>query len=477
MSAASRELHIKKAVDELRQRPGIPETERLQFRGNFQTFEVIELPLNVPILNARSFRIAPLLADHPKRDVVEQDHESAEAQEIIADLVRRSHRQVDGLRTSLQTQGQAQPGVITRSGKLINGNSRCVLLRDLVAQGKIPVSTTIRVAVLPGDTDNREELDLESVLQQQKEFKDEYNLVARLMMIQSLFDNGMTDEAITASLRADKAADIKRLREVLVLMNRVRALPEETLPLSAFVTVEDQQQNWLDLLKDVREIENLYGREAADEHIRGWLIAYFGGHSAVHWLRKAKGDWVTRDLLPHLAEAGHNGDLITQTLTAESEAPAETALPETPTGVDLLDVDGDKSTPQASSQTQSLLDLVVNAVKEPEREFPMPDGTKLTGHEIRVAIHTSATEGLNAAAQRKKDANRLLRPGNNADSAATSLKSLVEALEDVADDLEFAPKVDELRTTLDLIQSRLDEAVAIVNDIKAPTEDPEESGE
>lgn len=477
MTAASRELHIKKAIEEVRSRPGVPETARLQFRGTFQTFEVIELPLNVPILNARSFRIAPLLADHPKRTLVEQDHESAEAQEVVAGLVRLSHRQVEGLRASLQSQGQAQPGVITRSGKLINGNSRCVLLRDLVAQGKIPASTTIRVAVLPGDTDNREELDLESVLQQQKEFKDEYNLVARLMMIQSLFDNGMTDEAIAASLRADKAADIKRLREVLVLMNRARALPQGNLTLSTFVTVEDQQQNWLDLLKDVREIESLHGREAADEHIRGWLIAYFGGHSAVHWLRKAKGDWVKRDLLPNLAEAGHNGDLITQTLVIESDTLGSSTADEVPSGVDLLDVDGDESTPVTSSQTQSLLDLVVSASQEPEREFPMPDGSTLTGREIRVVIHTSATEGLNAAAQRKKDTNRLLRPGNSADSASTSLKSLVEALEEVADDPEFVPKVDDLRATLELVQSRLDEAVGIVNDIKTPAADSEESSE
>ncbi|WP_188674693.1 hypothetical protein [Subtercola lobariae] len=477
MSSTSRELHIKKAIDELRQRPDIPETERLQFRGHFQTFEVIELPLDVPILNARSFRIAPLLADHPDRGVVETDPESPKAQAIVTDLVRKSHRHIDGLRGSLESQGQAQPGVITRSGKLINGNSRCVLLRGLVAEGKIPASTTIRVAVLPGDTDNKEELDLESVLQQQKEFKDEYNLVARLMMIQSLYDNGMTDESIAASLRVDKAADIKRLREVLVLMNRSRSLTADPLPLSIFVTVEDQQQNWIDLLKEVRDIENLYGREPADEHIRGWLIAYFSGHSAVHQLRKAKGDWITRDLVPHLAEAGRDGDSITQTLSAE-ETSTETAAPAAaPAGLDLLDVDSSESTPASSSVTQRVLDLVVKASQDPEREFAMADGTSLTGQEIKRVMHGSVAEGLNNAAQRKKDANRLVRPQSSADSAASSLKSLVEALEDVADDPEFSPRIDDLKTTLDLVQSRLEEVLSIVADIKVPITNDEENGE
>jgi hypothetical protein len=475
VSSASRELHIKKAIEELRQRPDIPETERLQFRGHFQTFEVIELPLDVPVLNARSFRIAPLLADHPKKTVVEQDPESAEAQTIVAELVRKSHRHIDGLRGSLEAQGQAQPGVITRSGKLINGNSRCVLLRGLVAEGKIPASTTIRVAVLPGDTDNKEELDLESVLQQQKEFKDEYNLVARLMMIQSLYDNGMTDEAITKSLRVDKAAEIKRLREVLVLMHRARSLTADPLPLSTFVTVEDQQQNWIDLLKEVRDVENLYGREAADDHIRGWLIAYFSGHSAVHQLRKAKGDWITRDLVPHLAEAGRDGDLITQTLSVELDTEESSGSTEVPVGVDLLDVDGGESAPSPSSVTQRVLNLVVQAAQDPEREFEMHDGTSLTGQEIKRVLHGSVAEGLNDAAQRKKDANRLVRPQSSAESAAGNLRSLIDALEDVADDAEFAPKIDDLKSTLDLIQSRLEEVLSIVEDLRSPADGDEEN--
>ena len=466
MSAASRELHIKKAIEDVRQRPGIPDTARLPFRGHFEILEVIELPLDVPILNARSFRIAPLLADHPGRSIVEQDPESPEAQEIVADLVRKSHRHLVGLKVSLEAEGQGEPGAITRSGKLINGNSRFVLLRDLVAEGLIPASTTIRVAVLPGNTNNREELDLESVLQQQKDFKDEYNLVSRVMMLQTLSDNNMTDQAIATSQR-DKAANITRLREVLVLMNRARALPATTLPLSVFVTTEDQQQNWIDLLKEVRELESLHGRDAADEHIRGWLIAYFSGHSAVHQLRKAKGDWVKRDLVPHLSESGRDGDLLNRALSSMPES--EPQLVVVPDGVDLLEVDSDEASLQASSITQRVLDLAVQASQDPEGEFPMPDGGSLTGVEIRRALHGSVAEGLNDAAQRKKDANRLVRPQSNAEAAAASLKSLVDALEEVIDDTEFDPKRDDLRSTLDLIQTRLDDAVSILSDA-APAE-------
>ncbi|MFT4213368.1 MAG: hypothetical protein QM622_01125 [Microbacterium sp.] len=463
MTSATRELHIKKALEELRQRPGVPDTARIPFRGKSQVFEVIELPLEVPILNPRSFRIAPLLNDHAKQSVVEGDPESAEAQEVVADLVRRSHRHAEGLKGSLRVDGQDQPGVITRSGKLINGNSRCVMLRDLVREGAIPASTTLRVAVLPGDVDNREELDLESILQQQKDFKDEYNLVSRLMMLQTLSDNGMSDQAIAASQREKYAATITRLREVLVLMNRARALPQPTLPLSTFVRDEDQKENWLGLLKEVREIESIHGRARADEHIRGWLIAYFSGHEAVHQLRKAKGDWVTRDLLPHLAEAGRDGELLSKTINA---TPAPTTQPtdgtSVPDGVDLLDVGEAPTIPVSDSVAQRVLDIVVQASQDPDREFEVADGVTLSGQEVRRVLHGSVAEGLNDAAQRKKDTNRLVRPQTSAETAAGALKSLIEALDDVLDDAEFSPRLDDLRSTLDLVQSRLDEANSLI---------------
>jgi hypothetical protein len=319
VTGPARELHITKALEEQKQRPGGGEFTNLFFRGKRELFPVIELPLSVPVLNARSFRIAPLLEDHPKRDLIEQDPESDEAQGVVAELVRTAHRYKEGLKESLHVDGQDQPGVITRSGKLINGNSRCVLLRELVHDGTIHASSVIRVAVLPADTDNSEELGLESTLQQQKDFKDDYNLVSRLMMLQRLSESGMSDQAIAAQQRTKGGPKrVKELREVLVLMGRARLLPTEHLPLSAFVKDEDQQENWLGLRLKVQEIEGFKGRDAADAFIREWLIAYFTGHDSVHQLRNATEGWTKRDLLPHLAEAGSEGELLHDMVTTST---------------------------------------------------------------------------------------------------------------------------------------------------------------
>ncbi len=477
MTTATRELHITKALEEQRNRAGGGESTTLFFRGKRVLLPVIELPLSVPTLNARSFRIAPLLEDHPKRQLVEDDPESDEAQAVIADLVRAAHRYKEGLKDSLHIDGQDQPGVITRSGKLINGNSRCVLLRELAHDGTISSSTTIRVAVLPSDTNNREELDLESTLQQQKDFKDDYNLVSRLMMLQRLSESGLSDQAIAGQQRTKGGAKrIKELREVLILMGRARLLPTEPLPLSAFVKDEDQQENWLALRLKVQEIESLSTRDAADHFILEWLVAFFTGHDSVHQLRNATEGWTRRDLLPHLAEAGEDGELLHDLVTAPPEAnepPAIKSSEAEPEGIDLLDVEEPILGAAIPSPAQRLLDLATQSSQDGTREFTLQDGSTRTGQELQRILHKTASEGLSDAAQRKKDANRLTRPQSEADSAARSLKALVEALEDVVEDSEFVGSADDLRTALDLIQSRLDEAVELISSVPEHSEDSE----
>jgi hypothetical protein len=99
--------------------------------------EVIEVPLDFSVLNSESSRIAPLLADHPEADIVASDPDGEDSQRVVTSLVLASHRKLEGLRESL-VRSQNQPGVITRSGKLINANTRCVVLRELANEGKVP---------------------------------------------------------------------------------------------------------------------------------------------------------------------------------------------------------------------------------------------------------------------------------------------------------------------------------------------------
>src|SRR5262245_61250887 len=86
---------------------------------------------------------------------------------------------------------------LSRVGKLINANTRCVLLRELFEYGQV-ANDRLRVAVLPATFTAAEELQLESVLQQ-LEHKDEYNLVSELIMLRKISEEAVWSETCARS--------------------------------------------------------------------------------------------------------------------------------------------------------------------------------------------------------------------------------------------------------------------------------------
>ncbi len=471
MTASNRQLHIEQALAEYRSKPpGVGETLRVPFRGSSAVLEVIEVPLDIPLLNTNSFRIAPALADHPQRDVVSADPESAAAQEIVADLVRKVHRNAESLKESLVLEGQDSPGLITRGGKLINANSRCVLLRDLVREGRL-ASAGLRVAVLPLDVTNSEMLGLESVLQQQQELKDPYNLVSKLMMIEKLHSEaGMTDQQIATSLRERKGPGrIADLREVLVLMERARRLSNPPQPVSTFAGEKDKQENWLELLRQVQELDRLRGRDAANDHIRGWLLAYYSGFASVHQLRHVRGDWVSRDVMPMLASGD---DVAVQIADVATEAPAqpleaedEKASRASALGLDLLgDMEGDfDHRPVADPVVQTLLDIVTAARTSPGDSVTITSGVEASAEDVMTAIRSSVDEGIKASKRRAAGANKLARPQAHLGTATSNLNSALEALEEVVNEPEFESLIDPLLDAIEGARGRLNELTDLLD--------------
>lgn len=439
MTEAVRRQQITQALEAYyANKDGAKDTLRITLRGA-EILPVIEVPLDLPVLNARSFRIAPKLADHPGADTVRRDPESPAAQRIVADLVRASHRQAEELKESLLDEGQEQAGVITRSGKLINANTRCVLLRELANEGKRK-NRTLRVAVLPSDFTNEQELELESVLQKQREHKDEYNLVGELMMIQTLHDQAkMTDAEINRLLRVKGGEKrVTDLRAVLDLMERARNLTSSPMPLSEFISEQDKRENWLALLAKVRSIDATEGRPAGDDHIRRWLIAYCAGLDSVHALRAAAGTWVEDDVLPDLAEGATIASSVAAAVATPEPEPTATRAESEPVGLDLL---GDAPAPTPSANTiavQRILDLSIAAKRAGDGAVNLPGGSSASAPEVREAITGSVKRGLDAVKRRAAAGSRIQRPANALESAKKSLKDAVDALDDVVEERAFA---------------------------------------
>lgn len=470
MTDANREQHISQALSQYKQQAGTRDTMRVPLRSNGgMLLEVIEVPLDLPVLNAESFRIAPALAEHPRAEVVRRDPYSPDAQRIVAELVRQSHRHIDDLKSSL-IDGQDQPGLITRKGKLINANTRCVLLRELRAEGTITTST-LRVAVLPQDVTEAEELELESVLQKQREHKDEYNLVGELMMLKRLHETaGMSDAAIAKRLRGRSAQRINDLRAVLELMERARRLTEPPLPMTSFISERDQTQNWLELLFKVRDADAKDGRPAGDLVIGRWLIAYMLGFNSVHKLRHASGAWIETEVLPDLAEGDGVANAIADTAKTPPDRTADDAPSTRPAGLDLL-ADEPQPPPDADAEAvKQLLNLAVTATRAGDADMDLPSGESVPAADVVDALTQSVARGLAATKRQSLAGTKLQRPISGLDQARVGLRDALNALDEVGDQPEFEP----LRENAQLLADEV--AVLLERVIDALQSDDAETG-
>lgn len=439
MTENSRKAHITAALAALNERPNeARETYRAPIRGS-KLLDVIDIPLDVPVLNADSFRIAATLQEHPQRQLVVDDPDSPEAQVIVAQLVRKAHRKADDLLENLLDEGQVQPGVITRSGKLINANTRCVLLRELAATGRGTVRT-LRVAVLPPDVTANELLELEMVLQQQVDLKDEYRLVNKLLMIEKLHDHGFTDDQIARILReSNKArggkARITDQREVLRLMRRAAKLPSEPISINHFDQEVDQLQNWLELLRQVRKLEDAGRPREADQHIRRWMTPYLVGVSSVHNLRHAVDDWIESE---GVVEAVQDHDDLRSVLAAvpSQVGPVDAEDLDEELGLGLLGSDEPESR-QDENAAQAVLDLTVAALKAGHGDVKLPNGRVVAGTDIKETLRTATKDALERKKRRFEAGSRLQRPATELERARVALVNALEALAEVGSDAEF----------------------------------------
>lgn len=449
MTESSRRQHIVQALNAYEASSGLKDTYRAPWRGR-TTLPVIEVPLDLPLLNVDSFRIAPQLEDHPQGEWARAHPDDPAAQQIVAELIREVHRNVEELKENLLDEGQAQPGVITRDGKLINANTRCVLLRELAREGKGRIST-LQVAVLPGDATNQEILELEMVLQQQLELKDEYRLISELVMIKKLHDAGLTDEAIAKRRRFRRSGTttagqkVKDRRAVLVLMERARRLVGPPVPLTAFDSDTDQLQNWLELLGQVRQLDAQLGSEAGDEHIRRWLIAFFSGVSSVHRLRHATGRWVERSVLDDLRRDADLSSLVDGPPSATKRSQAESPAPP---GLDVLGSDGGLAAGAASAMAlRPLLDAVAVARRsDDDATVELPDGIELPAKAVLSTVKGSVERALDEEKRRNAAGTAMDRPHAELLRARTALNAALDALAEVGDDPGFASRREAVRT-------------------------------
>jgi hypothetical protein len=240
----------------------------IEYRGKEKTFPVITIDPNVLLLNHNNNRLAAQLFDHPDKQVVYGNPTSQKAQSIISDLLAKTEK-FKNLQEQLNEYGQQNPGLITRNGLLVNGNTRAVSLRLLNKPG-------IDVAVLSDDVDDAAILDLEMSLQMVQLVHQDYTFTNELLLLEKCKVLKYSDKKIAEKMKWSRGWQ-KKLDERFQLLRLINEIRDFMQPIYLAYEIFDEKSQHL---KDLnQEYESLKVSDLAAANRMKWsrITAIFLG--------------------------------------------------------------------------------------------------------------------------------------------------------------------------------------------------------
>ena len=197
---------------------GLTRTETIEYRGVSRDLEVVTISPEVPLLNPGNSRLRAQLLEHPQHAVVETNPTSPEAQKILSSLLSSTDK-FEELKRQIVDYKQQEPGIISRDGLLVNGNTRLTAVRELGLQG-------FDVAVLPADATNDDFFDIEMSLQLRKLVHQDYTFTNELLLVDSHLARTQNEQATINAMqwRRDGKKKLRLYQGYLGLIQEVRAL-------------------------------------------------------------------------------------------------------------------------------------------------------------------------------------------------------------------------------------------------------------
>ncbi|MFI5965357.1 hypothetical protein ACIA8J_24720 [Streptomyces asoensis] len=193
---------IKKRLEEVKAAGGTRETVTVDWNGQQIHVDVIDLPLSGLYLNPGTHRIRAQRTHRPAQDRnLDKDPFGEAGQEYLRVLLQARPSNPDArdpdfdkLKDDLRQFGQNDPGLVTRHGVLVNGNTRAVALRELGQQ-------TMRVGVLPPSFTQADVDAVELALQLRQDQRRDYSYINRLLAMEEQAALGRTPEQIAKEFR------------------------------------------------------------------------------------------------------------------------------------------------------------------------------------------------------------------------------------------------------------------------------------
>ncbi|MFF4771990.1 transcriptional regulator [Microtetraspora fusca] len=247
---------VEQRLIEAQETGSVRETLTVEWRGQPLHVEVIDMPVERLYYNPGTHRIRAQRSFDPAQDqALEADPWRDTSQDYLEYLLKalpsdpaKRDPDFDVLMESLRDFKQNEPGLITREGVLVNGNTRCAALKELGVGH-------IRVGVLPKSCTWEDVNAVELSLQLRKEHKRDYSYINRLLAIDEQLSLGRPVSEIAREFRIRPATCEQDIWVLGTLRDLVARSREGDLKLR-LMDFEEQQEK-------LRELHRRYVKETA----------------------------------------------------------------------------------------------------------------------------------------------------------------------------------------------------------------------
>lgn len=248
---------VRLRLEEIKDTGRTRESVSVDWNGNALHVEVIDLPLKDLYYNPATHRIrAQRSHDSAREAELEKSPWGAQGQEYLGSLLKSdpsdpTHRDpvFDRLKEDLAQYGQNEPGLITRQGILVNGNTRAAALRELG-------SSSMRVGVLPESFTWSDINAIELSLQLRQDHRREYSYINHLLAVEEQANAGLTPETIARIFRIQ----VKTFRQDRWILQLVRDQIESSKSDGAslrMVDFEESQEKLKELHRDYLNLKEI----------------------------------------------------------------------------------------------------------------------------------------------------------------------------------------------------------------------------
>jgi hypothetical protein len=158
----------------------------LVFRGERNLFDVFRLPIELLTYNVNNGRLKVDVLEYKRQEGKEIDPWSVEGKSFLRERLL-SQKDTEELISSLDHEGQVEPGLVTYDGVVINANRRMAAiskLDDECESHKPGKHKFLLAAILPADVTEEELYQIEANLQFGFDYKAKYGPMNELLKIQ-----------------------------------------------------------------------------------------------------------------------------------------------------------------------------------------------------------------------------------------------------------------------------------------------------